>query len=208
MSEKNKRTISTKTGNTPRDGQAFAIDLKSIFTQLSTLCGDSEGFKDYARLHSSENRLKSELEKKEQELNDMNDAHEKLQRKIDELKNEKEVLKREFASSAMEWDQSSKRHTVNQEELSQVKPQLKLCQNKLKATVEENSQLSRDLSLSLEHASKLESRCKIQDLELQQGQLRLESYKKDQEQLKDELGIIPIDEVDMYASPKTLPTNY
>jgi chromosome segregation ATPase len=208
MSDKNKRTTATtKMGNAPRDGQAFAIALKNISMQFSNLCGESEGFRDYDRLHNNENRLKSELEKKEQELNDMNDRHKEFQREIEKLKNEKDILKREFVSSGAEWKESVRYHTIDRDELSQLKPELETCRNKLKAATNENSQLSHDLVRFKESATKLERQCKIRDLELERRKLELENYRKDGEQLRSELGTIPIDD-DMYAAPMPLVTNY
>jgi chromosome segregation ATPase len=214
MTDKNKRSAhATKTaGNTSRSAPEFSAALNHISTQLSELCSDSEGFKDYNKIHNSEKRLKSELEKKDQELQSVKDANEDFRKQNEELTNDKGVLKREFISSAAEW-------TTNKEELSQVKCLLEETQSKLKTANQQIRRLSTnfdslqtELDKSQKDASSLKDRLESMNIELQKvqvdfqkAQLERRRFKHESEGLKDELGVIALDDEDRYESLKNPP---
>jgi chromosome segregation ATPase len=204
MSNKSRSTAAAirSNGNAPPNGQAFASDFKDIVTLISNLSGDSEGFKDYSRLYDSESRLKSELEKKVEELNTLKNMDKDYKRKIEEVTKEKRILKEEFTSSFMEWQEESKSYVKVLEELSKVKPELEEHRKKLKEANAKESQLSRDLKLSEERNKKLENQKRLLELDVEKSRLELSNYSRDQEQVTKDIGVIPITIIEKYELSK------
>ena len=202
-------------GASGNDGGKFSTGLLKILSDFDSLCKNAGGLKEYEKLMSAHSNLQLELQNKTNEIERLKKETDEIQAKKDAeiAKLHKEVaaskvsadnLLAQFGEKYVVWDTEANKLKASSEELREVKEELKKTKEAAKVADQERNALWGERAQSETKAKKLEedlatsrSKCKRRELKLAETLDDLKKSRDILEELRDDLGFLPLDESTM-----------
>lgn len=206
-------STSKKTAADPKT--IFSTRLITIASEVESLLGDTDGLKEYGKLIDSQKALRIELSQKDQQIQALQlevqasreqakGAIAKLEAEITEAGRYHDRLLEDFQVRFRSWDTGARRHKADAAELARLADELGAARAAAETADHENRSLrdkltkqAKKLQESQSSISTLRNDLQINELELKRSQIDAEKCRKTLNTLKDDLGVLPLDEEDM-----------